>query len=399
MILIKMLGFLLGLCTLILLSSYIKNKQIYNETSKKSKKIIEIENFENVPQVIDLSVVPFKDKNYFIISKFVNNISLGDQKWYDDNVIIDKTTIGYNNDNLYFTFDKLIKNVANNANNGISPANINEITLSGPQSLYFANNNNYELSECSIFLTLKFNDLVDTKNNHNILLEILANTNAVDEGNYLPVSISIIILNNADDTSTINIIVGDVIYTHDELTNIKNNITTNIDVNLIGLIISTTKIIFYFNNNSYIFNNTYSNKIILGTSPIIINKDGALDLSFYNFIYYKNPLSLADIQLIKNYNNYYISGKYNCDRTNKKLLEDTNTLIALKEKEIADLRKKNHEMKITKIIKMENKCPKHIENKNLSFFNIDPLILKLNPRKTLQDIFDTYFIKNDFIFG
>ena len=140
MILIKMLGFLLGLCTLILLSSYIKNKQIYNETSKKSKKIIEIENFENVPQVIDLSVVPFKDKNYFIISKFVNNISLGDQKWYDDNVIIDKTTIGYNNDNLYFTFDKLIKNVANNANNGISPANINEITLSGPQSLYFANN-------------------------------------------------------------------------------------------------------------------------------------------------------------------------------------------------------------------------------------------------------------------
>jgi len=63
------------------------------------------------------------------------------------------------------------------------------------------------------------------------------------------------------------------------------------------------------------------------------------------------------------------------------------------------LRKKNHEMKITKIIKMENKCPKHIENKNLSFFNIDPLILKLNPRKTLQDIFDAYFIKNDFIFG
>jgi len=320
MILIKMLGFLVGLCTLIILSSYIKNKQIFIES-------FENKNREHKPKE-DIII-----KKYMIISTDVNNISISDQKWYDDRIDMNKINIDDNNNNLYFTFDNIIKK------NGTSPVNINGITLKGPQSINFANNDKYLLNECSIFLTLKFNELTNTKNNKNVLF-LLSDD-----------SISIIILNNENSTSTVNIIVGDKVHSHPELTNIKNDKITSIDVNMIGLIVSNSKIIFYFNNNSYTFDNNLTKPITLGTNNIIINKDGGLDVLFYNFIYYKNAVPSID-----NYNK----------PDEKKEIGITPVVI------------NNNQNKIIKV--HSHKCR--------SLPKIEPLLLTFNPIKILQDIFD-----------
>ena len=381
----KILGFLIGLFILITLLFYLKKinyiENIKNETSSEI-----IEHFTDTSSTPDYSIIPFSNKKYMCISTFKNKISINDQKWYDDDVDLTSVNINSANNNLFFNFNNLLQRIPNETRQGSSSVNIKNVTLKGPLSFNFANNNNFELTNCSIFFTLKIN--ATTPNSNNILFEMLADTNVNSNGIYTPVSIVINIIDNGNNTSTINITIGNILYTNSDLTNITNRTISDISVNLVGLIISNTDIIFIFNNNTYNFKNTYTDKILLGTNNIIINKNGNIDANLYNFIYYKYTLLITDIPTIKSYNNYYISGLYEASQLASQRNNEINDLLLQqqqRENEIRDLQNQINLLSIAPVaVNNTNiQCPVATNNNTIK---IDPLVLTTETRKSLKKI-------------
>ena len=52
------------------------------------------------------------------------------------------------------------------------------------------------------------------------------------------------------------------------------------------------------------------NEYKLGSTPIIINENGKLDMTLYNFTYYNTKLSNTDINLFININNHLLNNKH-----------------------------------------------------------------------------------------
>jgi hypothetical protein len=65
-----------------------------------------------------------------------------------------------------------------------------------------------------------------------------------------------------------------------------------------------------FNDKLYEYENKNTFKITLGSTPIIINKNGSLNMHLYNFVYYKSLFNFNEYDYLIRYNNYYISGLY-----------------------------------------------------------------------------------------
>ena len=122
--------------------------------------------------------------------------------------------------------------------------------------------------------------------------------------------IHINIILNENKNYKIRVIVGDTIYEKPETNNIDKDIIENSNYYIIGLYYTTEKIGLIFNDKLYEYENVNKFKITLGSTPIIINKNGSLNMHLYNFVYYKSLFNFNEYDYLIRYNNYYISGLY-----------------------------------------------------------------------------------------
>jgi hypothetical protein len=184
---------------------------------------------------------------------------------------------------------------------------LNGIQLNGPKSFYFANNiNTNELTEFSIIISAKIKEI---GNQNNIIFEMTGNTETTDNTN-LQYSQSIINVNlkkNPNNNFDIIITIGNVIY-KGLINDIDKNAIINNDFIVIGLVYSATEISFYLNRRKFTYTNTEKFKVKLGSTPVIINKGGTINMDLYSFIYYKSVVPMDDINKLTKYNYYYLSG-------------------------------------------------------------------------------------------
>lgn len=305
--LIKILSFFIGLFIILVIISYLKiNESFTNITTIPISSIKPLINNDD-------GIIPFNGYKFIAINTYkdINKISLTDGKWYDidtENKIYDY------NYNKYFTFNKILTLEKNKLNNktGALGANISGIELTGPDCFNFANNNKtYELFEFSIFITVK---ILSCKTNYNNkIFEMTGNTIVIDKDNipeYITSIININLIVNSKGNYDIQIMIGNVLY---------DNIANDIDKTLIedsnylilGLLYVKDEIKLILNNKIYTKKNINKYNITLGSKPIIINKNGNINMYLYNFVYYKNLYDYLIFEDMIRYNNFYISGLYN----------------------------------------------------------------------------------------
>lgn len=347
---LQFLGFLIGLFLTLsyfsLINNYtfkntIKNIEKFNNTANSPS--IDTSNL-NVPSsniTSNINLLPRYNDKFIILSTFKNNtLANNEQKWYDNDINFQNFALTSYNSGNYFSFNNPIELTGSKIKNGINGANINKIQLTGPSALYFANNynnHNYDLTSFTIIFILSIKNIT----NNVMLFEMLANTSVIDVKNedpiYLANSISIYLILNKNKNFNIELTIADKKYV---ITDIDNKILLGTDISMISLIFDGTNITFIINNNTY--NIKYSNKNIikLGSSEVIINRDGDLNGILYSFVYYKGALSMDEIVSYKKYNFSYIYGVnyvYEINnKTNQLLVEATNKANE-KDKHIASL--------------------------------------------------------------
>lgn len=398
----KVLAFFLGFFIVLAFSLNLSTLFVKNKCKN-------VENFTVSSPVssssnVDLSILPNNNYKYMLLNTFSNKISQNDMKWYDNNIDTNNININQPNNNKYFNFTSVLNYIPNTINaNGSKSVNISGIELKGPNAFYFGNNTTYEIDNFSIFMCLKINSF---KSDNNILLELIANTISTtinDLPLYLANSININFIKTTDPNNyNVSVRIADNTYT-ETMTNINKDIILNVEPNYIGIVYNANNIKVFINNNEYTFTNLNKNKIILGTEPIVINKNGNIDANIYSIVYYKKDLTFADFTSYKSYNNYYISGtdylnKQNTDTQNRlnnvlsesqnnkseidKLKEDIAKCSADKSNILND--KPSKELSIPKIDKLEIEEKHENEEKH----NKDNLLDDLyNVLLTIKDTF------------
>jgi hypothetical protein len=320
---IKILGFLIGLFLALLLIYYanIQIKKIENFDVKTPS------NYDSIPVtgvvstnissslINDVSIIPYKKFKYMCINTFYNSnkITNSEGRWYETDLPIEK----YNEPNQYhyFTYKNLINLKQNTINNnGSYGADINLIELNGPKCYNFANNiESNELTEFTVLLTLKVKS-VTSKNN--IIFEMTGNTTSINliKPEYTTSIININFYINDNNNYDVILTIGNDIY-KGHIDNIDKNIITNGDFIVIGLTYTKDEIQFILNKQVFKYKNIGTFKITLGSTPIIINKNGTMDAQLFNFIYYKSIIPTDEYLNFNKYNYYYLSGlnRNKCD--------------------------------------------------------------------------------------
>lgn len=333
-ILIRIFAFFLGLFIALIIISFNKiNEPFTNISLPESLNPLSNRIVNYIDNIIDNSIIdnnddsiiPYKGYKFMCINTYNNlsNISVTDGRWYE---IDNKSNNVYYNYNNYFKFNKIINLEHNNLNSkiGVKGANINSIELLGPSCFNFANNSEtYELVEFTMFMTVKF---ISFLNKNNIIFEMTGNTTTINilEPNYTTSIININIVLNDNKKYDIILLIGDKIY-KGLANNIDKDIIENTNYITIGLYYTKEKIGLIFNDKIYEYANINTNIITLGSTPLIINKNGSINMSLYNFVYYKNLFNFADYDYYIRFNNYYISGLFakECiNKEEKKIEED-----------------------------------------------------------------------------
>jgi hypothetical protein len=324
--LVKIFGFFIGLFITLIIISFLRVNEPFTNISSLSQLsplmqlstgITELSDNikDNIKKLVDNkdddAILPYSGYKFMSINTYndIDNISVNDGKWYDIDSSLNYLGFNYNN---YFKFSKIINLVNNKLNNksGIKGADISSIELLGPPCFNFANNSEtYELTEFTMFMTVKF---ISCSNTNNILFEMTGNTTTINYlvPEYKTSIIHINIILNENKNYKISILVGDTIYEKPETNNIDKDIIENSNYFIIGLYYTNEKIGLIFNDKLYEYGNKNTFKITLGSTPIIINKNKSLNLHLYNFIYYKSLFNFDDYEYLIRYNNYYISGLY-----------------------------------------------------------------------------------------
>ena len=386
-LIIRILGFFIGFFITLFIINYlnIQNKKV----EKFDISIPSLDTYNNLQSLnitsntnINTSnnIIPYFNYKYMCINTFndIKKISNSDGRWYES----DLKETDYNktiNQYHYFTYNKTINLKANNINNvGSYGANIYKIELDGPKSFYFANNTiTNELNEFSMILTINIKD-INAKNN--ILFEMVGNTETINNDEDMPkYSTSIVNINiktNENNNYDFILTIGDIIY-RGNINNIDKNIIINSDYLVLGLIYSSTEIIFYINKQRYKYN-TINNFIIkLGSMPLILNKNGLINMELYNFIYYKAILPESEYLKIFAYNNFYLSGLNNVIKTAENNIKQTDNNQKCKtEEEVIENSNLNK-----RLIELENKLGKCIDNKPYNEdIEIKPFDLNINEK-------------------
>lgn len=308
-ILVKLFGFFLGLFVILFGIEYINiiNKKIEKfETSSPLPEIILNENSNS-----SSNDVPYKKYKYMCISTYFNNNQLNNSegRWYECD--INSKELSVMNEKDYFSFKTNINMKPNSMNDdGAQGADISGNELAGPKSFFFANNiNTNEINEFSMLMTTKIREF---KTNDNIIFEMSGNTETIlGKDNAPPTYLtSIININfqlNEKKNYDVIITIGDVVY-KGHIDNIDKNIIKNNDYLIIGLIYSAKQLIFLLNKQRFTYETKEGFNIKLGSSPVVINKGGMINMELYNFIYYKIALPSKEYDNYYKFTNYHLSG-------------------------------------------------------------------------------------------
>jgi hypothetical protein len=235
------------------------------------------------------------------------NIDNASNKWYD-NFNYDFKSSNHDNNKYWFDIGNNIKQlVTNKYANG---ALLKDITLTGPSSMQFANDNNtLGLTQFTIVLTTIINSMDINERYCLFKMALQKNVdyttsvdNTLSNGGHIALILKKINCNNI----TLHIYFAD-----------KEFYWTNIPLNILqkNIIISLS----YLHNEgiSILIDNLQKNfsfdvlhEYKLGSTPIIINEHGKLDMTLYNFTYYNKNLSNTDINSFININNHLLNNKH-----------------------------------------------------------------------------------------
>ena len=235
------------------------------------------------------------------------NIDDASNKWYD-NFNYDFKSSNHDNNKFWFITSNNIKKLTNNKY--ATGALLKDIQLSGPSSMQFANNNNtLSLTKFTIVLTTKINSM-DIEEKYCLFKMVLQNDvdHTTQNNNTLSSGgpIALILTKKNCNNIVLNIYFAD-----------KEFYWTNIPVNILqkNIIISLS----YLHNEgiTILIDNLHKNfsfdalnEYKLGSTPIIINENGKLDMTLYNFTYYNTKLSNTDINSFININNHLLNNKH-----------------------------------------------------------------------------------------
>jgi|688.fasta_scaffold02392_17 hypothetical protein len=393
--LIKLLGFLIGLFITLFIIDYYDNKRKTIETFQTTPPIIpSISSNVNQPntQVInnEASFIPYKSFKYMCINTYndidtyINNTLF---RWFEcdlDKKLINNINI---NENHYFTFDKMINMKKNTiSENGSYGADINGIELRGPKSFYFANNiETNELNEFSILMTIKIKD-INAKDN--ILFELTGNTQEInkDKPQYFISMVNVNIRINKNNNYDFIITIGDSIYSG-TIDNIEKTTLQNNDFIVIGLVYTSTDIKLMINKQVYSYKTKDNFKVKLGSTPIIINKNGLMNIVLYNFVYYKSAIPSNEYLLYLKHNYYYLSG------LNKVVVntQKPEQIQEIKPRNELDIKLKELEDKIDKKIDMNIQDSSAKINTNVEYKKIPPFDIGSIKDTEVNSIFSPIF--------
>lgn len=387
---IKVVGFLIGFFITLFIITYvnIQNKKLEKfEVKIPTKEAYTNSSTSTSNQHIITTQLPYKSFKYFHITTFndTNKINNSQGKWFENDLKIEK--YNENNEYHYFNYNKAINLRPNTINkNGSVGADLTTIELLGPKSFYFANNiHTNELNEFSMVISCKIREL---NSSNNILFEMTGNTetiitthNNIESINYQSSMININIQPNINNNYNFILTIGNNHY-RGNINNIDNTIIKNSDLLMIGLLYTNSEITVLINKQMYKYVNTNNFKIKLGSTPVIINKNGRLSLDLYNFIYYKSILPVNEYLNIYTYNYHYLSGLSNVIATSTTAISTIKQLTETKEDKCKLEAKEVETAKITKRLdELENsigKCFKPEEKKEKEKDEeISPLEMKL----------------------
>jgi hypothetical protein len=326
-LLISISSFLLGyFIFLTFYGTYYKN--IENFVSKETK-LEEVKDDSNDAKnnINDEIELPNKSDLLMYLSSYNDNVINEKLKWYSESDTNNDDKSEILNKGSFFSFNNIIQFKPFILNEKIIGANINNIILSGPDSEYFSNNidTKKDLKYFTIMFHIKINKLSES----NTLYEMICNTTTKydkdkEEEVYIPNSVYIKLNRIKDDIYNIVINIGSKKYTIDDI----NDNIFNSDITFMSLKLDDKKIVFILNENIYNFDYD-SYDLITSNQPVIINKKGNIDGILYNFAYYKDSITIGNINKYKKYVNFYIYGANNIVSDKNKISKD---LSFLKEK-------------------------------------------------------------------
>ena len=390
---IKILGFFIGLLLALLIIYYInieikKKEKFEVQTPTTSGSSLTSSSSSSSYDSTNTSIIPYKNFKFMCINTFfdIKKISNSEGRWYECELPISKNNEP--NEHHYFTYNTSIKLKQNTINNnGAYGADLNLIQLNGPKCYNFANNiQTNELTEFTVLFTIKIKT-VTSKNN--IIFEMTGNTTSVNlvKPEYTTSIVNINFKINDNNNYDIILTIGNIVYSG-RIDNIDKNIITNGDFIVIGLTYTKDNIQFMLNKQVYTYKTNNVFTITLGSTPLIINKNGTMDLELFNFVYYKSVIPLDEYNNFNKHNYYYLSGLDSNKCENKKIEVDISA-------KTCDVEKKLNEL--------ENKINKTLENKqnsDVEYANYIPDIkpfempFNLNLTDSLKDNIFTSLFKN-----
>ena len=244
-------------------------------------------------------------------------------KWYDE-YNYDNNSNEDENDNLWFNINNTIKLIK--YDNKISSANLNNVELKGPDSTKFTDDNDYKLKPFTSTFVMKINELKEKNRLFQMGLQSIDTLSNKNIGNFISLNINKIINNKDSENCKTNIefildFAGQKnkfnhVYTINNILNRELFIAIIFDGKYIKLIIDDI-------DEEYLFKNTnIIEELKLGSNPLIINRNGSLNMELYSFTFYKKILNNIDIDLYIKYNSNNIYKIKDLNNKNKKLLEE-----------------------------------------------------------------------------
>jgi hypothetical protein len=256
----------------------------------------------------------YKD-NFMLLTTYDNKIRVNStyKRWFDISLPLDTIqNLDGINRGSYFTFDRPIEFKKEALYQKVEGVKLLDVQLAGPAALFFSNNKTnhmYPLTEFTILFMTEINNV----GQNCVLYECLCNSyNDITKdstSNAYQYSVISLVMNRTS-TTTVSIILN--IGAH-QSTPISVDISNIITGSIIPIAVSmkeTGRTTLYINNVAHTidFSPLTNTNITLGSSPVIINKFGKLDLVLYSFAYYFKALTSEEIMDFVRFNNYYING-------------------------------------------------------------------------------------------
>jgi len=298
---------------------------------------------ENIPEL------PQKTNKFMMITTFDNAsaISNSELKWYENFLDRNSYLLVDNNTNFYFTQNNPIENIKDTVINHAIGANLDKITLRGPTALHFANDfKNNSISEFTTIFMMKIADI----NQYSTVFEMVCNTTSFNQDNtsiqYVPHTVSINILKSSDNKINVDVYYGKTVFS---IPDIPIDVIISDNILLLSMSYKNKTIKVNIGNNEYTHDVEEVDDISLGSLPVIINKNGSLNMILYTFAYYKKELSKDEISNFKQYIHYYLTGMDKLDKQRKEYEEELAKQKVKQEKTV---------IQVEKCINTKSKLPK-----------------------------------------